>query len=318
MKGWTALILTLFLILTTPVIAQDKLAPSGLTGKVVDMDGNPVENFSFAIVPMDLVNGRLNPRGSRLFREVLKSGLHFLFLDRANDTIDKIIQGQSYPNGMFSVSDIPPGLIRLHPVPHFPEDAFNASEIAILRHSVLRDVEPPDEMIHRVVRKPDKRIHSIQFGNITVFETSDDLEELDEGLAFALPLGETIENVKITVIPRLRIHARVVFADGTPVANAQTQLNMQINSEQVRPGSFRETIWTDPDGYFTHYVDDPGIYTISIGYSGLKAGAKPFGLTKNKPIPKNLVLTLDGNAAEKKKRGYCLNNDIRSFYSSEF
>ena len=59
-------------------------------------------------------------------------------------------------------------------------------------------------------------------------------------------------------------------------------------------GTHGTKFFTDTDGNFTQYEDEPGFYTLSIKYSGLAGGAGPF-LLKDGVAPENLVITLDGN-----------------------
>jgi hypothetical protein len=104
------------------------------------------------------------------------------------------------------------------------------------------------------------------------------------------------ENVKITVKSRLQIHAQIVYADGTPVANANGNLSMRYGEESnpSSGGTHGTDFFTDADGYFTQYRDEPGFYTLSVQYRDLSGGAGPF-LLKDGVAPKDLIITLDGN-----------------------
>ena len=99
-----------------------------------------------------------------------------------------------------------------------------------------------------------------------------------KGLTFALKSGVMLENLKITVKSRLRIHGRIVYANGTPLVNANGRLRTRQRDE-TNPnsgGSSSTDFFTDADGYFTQYRDEPGFYTLSTEYSGLSGGAGPF------------------------------------------
>ena len=299
MKRLTTLALILFLAFAGKGVAQ---APSALSGKVVDIYGNPVTDFSFTIIPMDISNGYAEPRGSDLFIDILERGLQFLFPGQAKDTLEKMIQGQTGADGSFSVTDISPGFIHLQALPNIPAGVLDAAEMKKIRDTVRRGDSLPPEMMHLVNREPDKKILSIQFGNITAFETAENRHSIDEGLLFALPPGETFENVIITVKQRLRIRSRIVYADGTPFANANPRLRINMRDKgRDSTRSFSGKCATDADGYFTLYVDHPGIYTLSLDYNGLKAGTTPFELTEKKPAPDNLVLKFDGNPVTEDK-----------------
>ena len=145
--------------------------------------------------------------------------------------------------------------------------------------------------------EPDKRIISIQVGKVTFFSHTEMRgPAFFSGLTFALKPGVMLKNVKITVKQRLRIQARIVYADGAPVANARGNLRMRYGREDSpRSGGTHGTnFFTDADGNFTQYRDEPGFYTLSINYNGLSGGAAPF-LLKDGVAPENLVITLDGN-----------------------
>ena len=153
--------------------------------------------------------------------------------------------------------------------------------------------EIPPELMSRGGLKPDKKIFSIQVGTVTFFNIGDHL--FSEGLTFALEPGVIIEDVKVTVKSRLQIRGRVVYADGTPLANAEADLTME-QSHETRPnhgGSLSTNFFTDAGGYFTEYVEEPGFYTLSVEYNDLSAGAGPF-LLKDGVQPEEIVLTLEG------------------------
>ena len=104
-----------------------------------------------------------------------------------------------------------------------------------------------------------------------------------------------LENLKITVEQRLRIRAQIVYADGTPVANANGRLSMRHGEEDnPRSGGTHGTeFFTDAEGNFTHIGMNLGFIRF-YKYNGLAGGAGPF-LLKDGVEPENLVITLDGN-----------------------
>ena len=257
-------------------IEQDPQAPSGMSGKVVDLEGKAVAGFMFAIQP----DGQKPPEGVNL------PGM-----PRNPSTVRTDV------DGTFKVTGIHSGFIQLAAIPDIPQDIaemFDPEEI-------LAGEQIPPELIHRGPLEPDKTIFSIQVGKVIVFNNAEE-PGFFEGITFALAPGTTLENVKITVKSRLRIHARIVYADGTPLVNADGRLNMR-QSDEFNPqsgGSYSMDYFTDDDGYFTEYMDVPGFYTVSVKYSGpstekeLSAGVGPF-LLKDGVQPEELVLTLDGN-----------------------
>ena len=230
----------------TGIEAAEKL--SGLSGKVVDLEGNAIAGFTFAIRPVQRHDGFLEPEQGNP-------------ADLPKTETDSV--------GAFTISDIQPGLVQLIALPAPLLDAFEMfdperfpSEGAI-----------PPELMSRGGLHPDKKIFSIQVGTVTFFNIGDHL--FSEGLTFALEPGVIIEDVKVTVRSRLRIRGRVVYADGTPLANAEADLSIEQRHE-FRPnhsGGLSTNIFTDAGGYFTEYTDEPGFYTLSVEYNDLSAGA---------------------------------------------
>lgn len=229
---------------------------SGFSGKVVDLEGKGVANFTFAIQPVRLYNGSLVPD-------------------------DEFLPWRADSTGAFTVNDIHLSLIQLSALPDIPLDVFDPEKGKI----------PLEFRHHRI--ESDKKIISIQIGAVTLFNMGN--PDFYEGLTFALKPGENIENVKVIVKPRLRIRGRVVYADGAPLANAKVDLDMEQRHE-TRPnhrGHSGVHSLTDADGYFVQYVDEPGFYTLSVEYRDLSAGAGPF-LLKDDVQPEEIVFTLEG------------------------
>lgn len=253
--------LTLMLLFVSMGVEAAEETLSGLSGKVVDLQGNPVADFKFAVQPMRLSDG-------------------FLQSD------DDFLPFQTDATGTFIATNIPSGFVQLVALPDIPFEMFDPERFPL-------EEEIPPELMRVDSREPDTSIFSIQIGKVTFFNMGD--LHFDEGLAFALKPGVIIEDVKINVKTRLRIRGRVVYADGTPLANAEANLDMEQRHE-TRPnhgGSLGTNFFTDADGYFVEYVDEPGFYMLSVEYNGLSAGAGPF-LLKDGGQPEEIVFTLEG------------------------
>ena len=240
---------------------------SGLSGKVVDLEGTPVVGFTFGIQSVQVHDG-------------------FPVPDR--EFPDALSRGETDSVGTFTISGIQPGFVQLIALPDIPVDPFEVLD--------PERFPPEGEILPGLIghhhREPDKEIFSIQVGKVTFFNIGD--RDFSEGLTFALEPGVIIEDVKVTVKSRLRIRGRVIYADGTPLANAEADLDME-QSHETRPnhgGSTGTNFFTDPDGYFVQYVDEPGFYTLSVEYNDLSAGAGPF-LLKDGVQPEKIVLTLE-------------------------
>ena len=77
--------------------------------------------------------------------------------------------------------------------------------------------------------------------------------------------------------PRMRIRGQIVFADGTPLANALIGVNIrQRDFDGMGTGSSGSGPQTDGAGYFVQYVDEPGFYTVATKFQGLSATSKQF------------------------------------------
>ena len=260
-------LILLFVVMGVEATAEDL---SGLSGKVVDLDGNAVAGFTFAIRPVHLHDGFLEP-------------------DRGNPA--SLSKGETDSAGVFTINDIQPGLVQLIVLPAPLLDAFKMFD----PERFPPEGEIPPELMSRGGLHPDRRIFSIQVGTVTFFNIGE--HHFSEGLTFALEPGVIIEDVKVTVKPRLRIRGRIVYADGTPLANAEADLDMEQRHE-FRPNhssSYGTNFFTDAGGYFTEYTEEPGFYTLSVEYNDLSAGAGPF-LLKDGVQPEEIVLTLEGKA----------------------
>ena len=126
------------------------------------------------------------------------------------------------------------------------------------------------------VRTSDYVIRSLKIGQVTVYQH---LLPPFGGIAFAIKPGTHIENVEITVKPRMRIRVQVVSTDGTPFAN--TRVGIKIRNRSLLgmgSGTSSSSTETDDAGYVVEYVRKPGLYTVTVSYRGLSATAEPFTL----------------------------------------
>jgi hypothetical protein len=291
-------VLTLILLLgiinmtAAQVPAEPALqAPSGMSGKVVDPEGNPVAEFTFTIQPIQLRDGHLQPEGGFPQFQRPPEGMAGPGMPR---TMTKV---KTDADGTFTVANIQPGLVQLNVLPSAVLDAFEMVDPEKIRQG--EQIPPELMMLGRL--EPDKKILSLQVGKVTFFYNTEE-PDFFGGLTFALKPGVPLENVKITVKSRLRIQARIVYADGTPLANSEANLSMRQRDENNpnSGGTHGTNCFTDADGHFTQYRDEPGFYTLSVKYSGLSGGAGPF-LLKDGVEPENLVITLDGNPPDVKQ-----------------
>ena len=297
MKRYTTLALgLLFTFWGITVTAED--APSGMAGTVVGIDGNPVPDFSFALIPVS----HFDDKGAAVSfldedDENVFGGLALMSLLGILPNKMPVTFVRTDAAGTFSVDDIPPGYMQLWPLPHIEADI-----LAHWKHLIKNYIDDAEGMpvgilmnMAMIVTKPDKRIVSLQIGESAVLELLEPHEDADmkTGHAFMLPPEKKITDMKIKVTQRLRVHARVLFADGTPVAYTDIECQQVING--LVDDTFHIQSATDAEGYFTYYTDTPGMCRLSVVYNDLTGGAESFQLDKNTPAPKNIVITLDGN-----------------------
>lgn len=142
----------------------------------------------------------------------------------------------------------------------------------------------------------DDEIVSIKIGDMTIYQ---DMRPPFGGITFGIQPGGHVENVEVTVRPRMRIRTRIVFKDGTPLANASIFREVKHQDADGRgEGSSSGSGTTDADGYFMHYIDKddvPAFYTVLIRYKGLSTASEEF-LLEDGARYDDLVLMLNGEA----------------------
>ena len=171
-------------------------------------------------------------------------------------------------NGAFTFTNVPAGPVQIMiPPQQFAENgkpSFN--------------LEPDDELV------------SIKIGGITIYQG---MRPPFGGIRFAAKPGSHFKNIEVTVRPRMRIRARVVFKDGKPLTNASISRVVQRDG-----GSSSGGATTDSEGYFVHYFDNnesPVICTVSVKYKGLSAKSEQFEIEAGGRYD-DLILTVDGEA----------------------
>lgn len=145
------------------------------------------------------------------------------------------------------------------------------------------------------------KVLSAEFGDISLYP----FRSLGSTLTFDLDLGTKMEGVIFTadIVKKSRIRTRVVYADGTPVANTRIYLYRTTHEFFRRgSGSGQTHEVTDAEGYFTEYLTatyQPQYYIrMAINHQELYAKSLPFILESENEI----VLTLNGNSGSKNTR----------------
>ncbi len=252
-----AAVVALSLFTSSHTIAQD--ATRTLSGRVVDVDRNPIAGLSIVIQPFAIVEGRLESA--------------FLLKEFMPEAFVPLIKSQTDEAGRFSVTGVKSGPIQFVAQPaHLPEDG----------------ILPPD--VYHLA--PDADVLSIETGGI-IFYPPYEKHPPFGGITFGVEPGTHLENVEVTVKPRMRIRGQIVFADGTPLANAEIGTSTRQRDLDGRgSGSSSGGSRTDNAGYFVKYVDESGFYTVGVRFQGLSATSEEFILETDQRYD-NLVLTLD-------------------------
>ena len=250
-------IVTLLLLASSYAIAQDITCT--LSGRVVDIDGKPIASLSIVIQPFAIVDGRMESA--------------FLLKEFMPEAYVPLIKSQTDEAGRFSVTGVKPGPIQFVAQPaHLPVDGMLSPDLYDLA--------------------PDAEVLSIEIGAMTFYPPYEKHPPFG-GITFGIEPSTHLENVEVTVKPRMRIRGQIVFADGTPLANARIGTSMRRRSlDGQDTGSSSGGSRTDDAGYFVEYVDNPGIYTVTINFQRLAATSEEFILEADQRYD-SLVLTLD-------------------------
>ena len=235
-----------------------------LSGRVVDVDGNPVAGLLIAIQSIEISNDELWPM--YIIENVEDVAAAYTTLPKS----------QTDEAGQFSITDLKPGLMQL----------------------LARPAKPPPDRVSlfgfstSTIFAPDAEVLSIQIGAITFYPYNQDEPPLG-GITLAIESGVHLENVEVTVQPRMHIRGQIVFVDGTPLANARITISARRhNFDGSGTGGSGGAPWTDDAGYFVQYVDDPGFYTVAAEFQGLRAISEQFILEAGQRYD-DLVLTFD-------------------------
>ena len=270
---WLIVVVTLFIGLSLHSVAQKQT--STLSGRVVDVEGNPVAESPIFVSPVEMFGrGPFRPR-------FLPHG--YFDLRRALTNFD----------GRFSITEIPSGPIYFGALPQnidtllpdgFEMDTdktLEKKDIAALRASGFFKLEPDFEVL------------SIHIQGVNFYPRTDNAQ-----IVFGVKPGTHTEDVVVTVKPRMRIQGRVLFKDSTPVANAKLRLSLSYNTEdRNRHGSPGGNPKTDANGYFVYYLEDEhdsAFYTFSVRYMDLVSNADPVLLNSGDRLD-GLTFTFDSD-----------------------
>ena len=248
---------------------------STLSGQIVNVEGKPVVNvpvYIRAIRTSDIQpasnafsphfylsskHSQTNDEGSFAFKGVSAQATIFGLL---NDSIDKTLPDDLAKKSL--------------------ED-LDREDLSKLRSLGFFDMSRDDF-------EPEYKVLSIRKDGITNYPLTDSYP-----IVFGIKPGTQCTNVVVTVRQRMRVRGRLLFEDGTPVAN--TRFNLR-ESSYPEDGSGFSTAGgkpkTDAEGYFIYYpkeMHDSRQYIFGLRYKGMVAESEPILL---KPGEKYEELTL--------------------------
>ena len=273
--------------------AFDKEDTGTITGRVVDLDGNPVVGLPIFIAPLDV-------DGIGYMRTVILPYQHA-----------QLHRARTDREGRFSIMDVPSGPVYIGALPddidkRLPEDF----EKIVDEYSAGRDwgETTPDEIdafvssnfgMDSIDFEPDVEILFIRVRGLTLYARND-----YDQIAFGVKSGALMKDVEVTVQPRMRVRARVLFKDGTPLAN--TRVGLYTRSQTVDGSGSSDSggnLWTDIEGYFVYYIDEKdaaAFYTFSVEYQNLSVEAEPIRLDPGDRFD-GLTLTFDSEPIPSKQ-----------------
>ena len=244
-----ALVGILALLLAVTLCSSAEEDASTLSGRVVDMEGNPASNLTLAVQPIDIVEGEMWQMPTPMQ------------------------QSRTDAAGNFRINNIVPGHAKLVVVPKAgtfePDTEIHSIDIGEL--SFLPIGSPNFQISHE---------QRIRF--VTTFEFEPKKVSEVGGIPLYIKSEVNIKDITVKVRPRMRIRCRVLLRDGTPLANAAVKFDLRFRSlDDVNSGNFsRNPTYTDSGGYFVTYVNLPMFYTGSVEYHGGVATSETFKIAE--------------------------------------
>ena len=239
----------LVLLLVAPLLNIAEEDASTLSGRVVDMEGNPVSDLTLGVQPIDIIEGEMWQMPTPMRQS------------RTNST------------GNFRIGGIVPGHAKLVVIPKartFEPD----TEIRSINIGGLSFL-PIDTTNFQIS-------HEQRLRFVTAFEVEPKKVSTVGGIPIYIKSGADIKDITVTVRPRMRIRCRVLLADGTPLTDAALKLHTHYRSlDGINSGKgSRDPTYTDSDGYIVMYVNLPAVCTVFVEYQGDTATAETFKIAE--------------------------------------
>lgn len=245
--GHYVILIIYMLISCMSLCVADEL--SKINGRVIDINGEPVDGVSIALFPVTFRDGRVVPLQ-------FTPGLHYpSFQPKPQDLDD-----EKQPD----FNEIEK---RLSNTPLAKTDAdgqFNLSKVyqGAYQVEIGKEKTPSQEMFFR---NTDIQIYMIQIGEAQIFPQM--TSRPDEKFVIGIKPETNIDNIEITVKYLKRLEGKIVFKDGTPFPNKRFQLNLRYcQLDGTRHNILMGSVFTDIDGNFVYYINQSGVYTLYASY----------------------------------------------------
>lgn len=283
-------IVTLFIGFVSHGIAQ--VNTGVVTGRVVDLNGNPVAKLPIFIALLDIDEG---------------GDMWTVFLP--NDHA-QLRRAHTDLEGRFSITDVPTGPIYISALPKDIDQRLPKDFEKIVDEFTSRDwTKDTENDIDTFVSsnfgmdpadfEPDVEVLSVRVQGLTLYPRTD-----YDQIAFGLKPGAHIKDVEVTVQPRMRVQGRLLFKDETPLANTRVHIRARSrNVDGSGSGGNSGNLWVGAEGYFILYIsekDDPAFYTFSVEYQNLSVEAEPIRLDPGDRFD-GLTLTFDSEPIPSKR-----------------
>ena len=283
LRNKVSMLMLINIILFTPLVfhttAQERTGT--VSGRVVDIDGHPIPKLPIFIAPIAIEGDWAQT-------------IHL------PEDYSQIHLTQTDGIGQFAITGILEGSFYFGLLP------FNIDEL--LRHNFEENLE--DYLSWNPATYSPGYIETLMANNFGM--VSDDFDSDFEiqlmrvhgltfhpygdfdGIAFGVNAGTHIKDVELIVNPRMKVQGRILFNDGTPLANTRVELRGGFRHEKGRGGT-NGSPWIDENGNFVHYIDEKnhtGFYTFSVKYQELEVILDPIQLAPGDRLS-NLTFTFD-------------------------
>lgn len=296
------LISVFFLAVANISLAEEN--PSTLSGRVISADGEPVAETPITLFHVKIrEDAELDTLYDKTLYPFLRQrpsspNMPAHVRQRMMGKVPNEQEMQTHPPFLKTVTDSEGRFT-------FTEIASGLAQIMVL-HANPPKKEPQPPGREHLSYTPPPAIKFIKFGKVAFYPHDFSYSPETGGVTFAIKPGAKIENVEVIMGTNVRnallIQGKIVFKDGTPLANASLKVNIgMLDVGSTEGDAFNRPIQTDTNGGFRLSVFTSGIYSLSIEYLGLSAIADMFILKEGEPY-QGVVMTLNGNTNELAER----------------